>query len=139
MLTESEYNRTTPPCLVLAHSDGVYKAAIARGFRRLGWDVYLADDGPEVRRLVAMLEADAVILDAELPGESGWLTCAKLTAEQPFAKVVLISSEPGPRNRQFAAFVGACALVRPSAGLAPLLDELRDLAATSCTRAASTT
>jgi CheY-like chemotaxis protein len=110
--------------LILAHPDGVYEAAIARGFRRLGWDLYLARSGPEVRRLVRMLEADVVVMDADLPVESGWLTCDKLTREQPLVKVILVSDNLSPRNQELAAFVGAGALVGRGEGLAPLLDEL---------------
>ena len=66
-----------------------------------------------------------VILDAELPQESGWLTCDKLTREQPLVKVILISDNLSPRNHELAAFVGAGALVSRTDSLAPLVEELR--------------
>jgi DNA-binding response OmpR family regulator len=113
------------PCLILAHGDPVYAASACRAFRRLGWDVYLARTGPEVRRLARMLEPDLVVLDAELPEETGWLTCDKLTHEAPRAKVVLVDDIPDAQREQFAAFVGAAALVGRKAGMAPLLDEVR--------------
>ncbi len=124
MLHEGEAKAGTPPCLILAHPDPGYQMAIARGFRRLGWDVYLAGSGPEARRLVRMLEADVVILDAELPEESGWLTCDKLTREQPLVKVILVSRAPSPFGQSLAAFVGASALVNQADSLAPLVEEL---------------
>jgi DNA-binding response OmpR family regulator len=124
MSDERQTRAVSSPCLIVAHPDANYEAEVARGFRRLGWDVYHAKSGPEVRRLVPMLEADAVILDAELRDETGWLTCEKLTAEQPLVKVLLVTSEPGPRNHQLAAFVGASALVSHSDGLAALIEEL---------------
>jgi len=114
----------SPPCLILAHADGVYEGLIARGFRRMGWDLYSARSGPEVRRLVRMLEADLVIMDADLPEESGWLTCDKLTREQPLVKVILVSDNLSARNQELAAFVGASALVRHGEGVAPLMEEL---------------
>jgi DNA-binding response OmpR family regulator len=124
MLDERTMNVVSPPCLILAHPDGVYQAAVARGFRRLGWDLYLARNGPEVRRLVRMLEADVVIMDADLPEESGWLTCYKVMREQPLVKVILVSDNLSPRNQELAAFVGASALVGHADGLAPLVEEL---------------
>jgi len=124
MLDRYETDTASPPCLILAHPDTEYEAAIARGFRRMGWDVYLAHSGPEVRRLVRMLDAEVVILDADLPEESGWLTCDKLTREQPFAKVILVSDNLSPRNQELAAFVGASALVGYGDGLTPLAEEL---------------
>lgn len=124
MLELHDTNALPLPCLVLAHADEAYAASIARGFRRLGWDVYLAQSGPEARRLVRMLAADAVILDAALPEESGWLTCQKLTGEQPLIDAILVSDNLSVRNRELADFVGASALVRQSDGLAPLVAEL---------------
>jgi two-component system, OmpR family, alkaline phosphatase synthesis response regulator PhoP len=114
----------SPPCLILAHPDGVYEAVVARSFRRLGWDLYLARSGPEVRRLVRMLEADVVIMDADLPEESGWLTCYKVMREQPLVKVILVSDNLSPRNQELATFVGASALVCHADGLTPLIEEL---------------
>jgi DNA-binding response OmpR family regulator len=124
MLDRCETNPASPPCLILAHPDTAYETAIARAFRRMGWDVYLAQTGPEVRRLARMLDADVVVLDADLPEESGWLTCDKLTREQPLAKVLLISDNLSPRNQEFAAFVGASALVSYEDGLAALAEEI---------------
>lgn len=131
MLDGSEAKTVISPCLILAHSDAAYEVLLARGFRRLGWDVYLARSGPEARRLVRMLEADVVILDADLPEESGWLTCDKLTREQPLTRVILVSDNLSPRNRELAVFVGAGALVPADEGMAPLIDELIGSAVTA--------
>src|SRR5947209_7431231 len=88
------------PCLVLAHSDDAYAARVARSFRRLGWDVYPARSGPEARRLTRLVGANRVLLDTDLPGESGWLTCAKLTQQLPGVRVVLVSPDRPPQGEQ---------------------------------------
>jgi DNA-binding response OmpR family regulator len=106
------------PCLVLACFD----AGAARAFRRRCWDVYTARTGPEARRLARMMEADLVVLDAELPEESGWLTCEKLTHEVPGIRVILVDAEPDPQRAELAEFVGAAALVGRADGLQELLD-----------------
>ena len=93
------------PCLVLAGFD----AAVARAFRRRGWDVYPVNSGPEARRLARMVQADLVVLDTFLPDESGWLTCEKLTGEMPGLRVVLVDQDP--RRAELAELVGAAALV----------------------------
>jgi DNA-binding response OmpR family regulator len=108
------------PCVVLAHADAVYAADAACRLRRLGWDVYRADAGPEVRRLARMLEPEVIVLDAELDDESGWLTCAKLTGERPGSTVVMVG-EPSPRNREMARFVGARVLVRREENVAAVV------------------
>jgi len=114
------------PCLILAHADPAYAAQVVRAFRRHGWDVYPAQDGPEVRRLARMLEPQLVVLQTDLPEESGWLTCEKLTGEWPDCKVVLVAAEPTPSRGAFASFVGAAALVDRKDGLAALLGRVRE-------------
>jgi CheY-like chemotaxis protein len=124
-----ETNEVCSPCLVLAHPHADAQAALARNFRRLGWDVYLARNGSEARRLARMLAADLVILHVDLPEESGWLTCDKLMREQPLASVILIGEDLSSCNRRLADFVGARALVDGTESMAPLVEELLDPAA----------
>lgn len=116
------------PCMIVAHADTDYAARTARAFRRLGWDVYRASAGPEVRRLAWMLDPALVVLDAELPGESGWLTCDKLTREQPLIKVVLVDAGTAAGRGRFAEFVGAAGLVGRDDGVEALLDEVCETA-----------
>jgi DNA-binding response OmpR family regulator len=117
-------NGVSLPCLVLAHPNPDNASRMAREFRRRGWDVYLTRSGPEARQLIRMLEADAAILHADLCEESGWLTCDKLTREQPLARVVLVSDERSARNEELAVFVGARAFVQGSESLVPVVEEL---------------
>jgi DNA-binding response OmpR family regulator len=124
MLDGMETKTLCPPCLVLAHPKSEYQALLAREFRRFGWDVYLARSGPEARQLIRMLNADVAILHADLREESGWLTCDKLTREQPLARVILVSDKRSRRNQELAVFVGASALVDSTDGILPLIEEL---------------
>lgn len=109
------------PCLVLAHAEPTYAGDACRTFRRLGWDVYPATTGPEVRRLARMLEADLVVLDVALLEETGWLTCAKLTQERPGLRVVLVTDKLGSRDQSLAEFVGAQAVVSRQDGMSALV------------------
>jgi DNA-binding response OmpR family regulator len=121
MTAGNEDAMASPPCLILAHADPAYAAQAGRAFRRLGWDVYAAPTGPGVRRLARMLAPDLVVLDADLPGETGWLTCAKLHREWPGLKVVLVADTLDEGAAAFAAFVGAAGLVHRQGGVAALL------------------
>jgi len=112
------------PCLILAHPEPRYAAATDRAFRHLGWDVYPARSGLEVRRLASLLQAQLVVLGEPLPDESSFLTCAKLIQDQPHLKVVLICSQSTSRTHDLAAFVGAAALCSDREGA----DLLRQLA-----------
>ena len=109
------------PCLILADEDRAFAAAVERSFRRLGWDVYAARSGPEARRLARMLAPSLVVLGTELSGESGWLTCDKLTHEFPRLRVILVGAAADDQQRRFAAFVGARALVDRRDGSTALL------------------
>jgi CheY-like chemotaxis protein len=129
MQSGNEMNADCSPCLVLAHPHPDSQAILARGFRRLGWDVYSAQSGPEARRLARMLAADMVILHVDLPEESGWLTCDKLIREQPSVSVILVGDDLSPRSQDLADFVGARALVDRAEGMVPLVEELLDSAA----------
>jgi CheY-like chemotaxis protein len=117
--------RQLRPRLVLAHHDPVYATSVSRAFRMMGWDACLALTGPAARRLVRKLRADLVVLATNLPGESGWLTCAKLIEERPRTRVVLVSDDLDEADLEFARFVGAAGIYAISAGAAPLLDEAR--------------
>jgi DNA-binding response OmpR family regulator len=108
------------PCLVVAHAEPAYAARACRHFRQLGWDVYQAWAGDEVRRLAWMFRPDLILLSVDIAGESGWLTCAKVLLEQPGTRIVLVGSDT-PRNRAMADFVGAYALVGPRAALTALV------------------
>jgi DNA-binding response OmpR family regulator len=116
------------PCAVLAHSDPAYAASATRAFRRRGWDVYTAETGPELRRLARMLGAGLAVLSADLPGESGWLTCTKLAGDQPLMKVILITAGDDPQQEQLGSFVGASAVLPQAAGVSGLLEEVEGTA-----------
>jgi CheY-like chemotaxis protein len=119
--TDSDFYR---PCLILGHSDPVYAASARRALRQLGWDVYLASTGPEVRRLARMLAAEIVILDTELSEESGWLTCEKLVREEIPLKVFLVSKVVNPVSEEFRVFVGAAGLISYHDGVEGLVDQV---------------
>lgn len=96
------------PCLVLGYTRSDFASRWGRFFRRQGWEVHLAADAAEARRLSNVLTPTAVVLDVEMPDESGWLASAKLTFEHPDAKVVLVGSRSPKRNTDISD-VGATA------------------------------
>src|SRR5215831_5140131 len=116
------------PCLVLAHADPLYAALVRQIFLRLRWNVHVTASGVEARELAAQLSPCMVILDTDLREESGWLTCAKLTQEQPDLRVVLVTDHVGPTSHAFAYYVGATSLVGRNDGLRALVNEARDVA-----------
>jgi CheY-like chemotaxis protein len=119
------------PNVVIAHTQSTYVNSVERAFRRHGWGIVRAADGPEVRRLFTKFQPSLVILEAEFPGESGWLTCAKLAFGDADARTILVGDEPSDFERDFADFVGAVRLVATDEGVEPLLEEAGLIAAVS--------
>jgi DNA-binding response OmpR family regulator len=128
MLALKESLSPARPCLVLGHADPLYSALVRQIFLRLRWEVCVASSGVRARELAADLAPSLVILGTDLPDESGWLTCAKLTQEQPDLHVVLVADRVGRTSHAFAYFVGAAALVPRNDGLRALVNEARDVA-----------
>ena len=130
MIVRTENPLNFRPCMVLAYADSARAALNARHFRRLGWEVHQTASGPEARRLVSALRPQVVIMDTELRGESGWLTCAKLTLVGPVPRIILVDNQLTPLRREFAEMVGATAIIPAQAELPALLTEvLQPLAA----------
>jgi DNA-binding response OmpR family regulator len=128
MLAQKEVSSRVRPCLVLAHADPLYAALVRQIFLRLRWNVHVTSSGVEARELAAQVSPCMVILDTDLREESGWLTCAKLTQEQPDLRVVLVADQVGRTSHAFAYYVGAAALVGRNDGLRALVNEARDVA-----------
>ncbi len=128
MIAATSAHLGSNPCLVLTHADADYAAMAARAFRRQGWDVYSANSGPQARRLARMLRPSLVVLQADLPGESGWLTCAKFTVEQPSLPVLLVASQPGQLEEEYAQFAGAEGVVALENGPNALVAQVPQLA-----------
>jgi DNA-binding response OmpR family regulator len=124
MMTNNDMNMEFQPRLVLAHTDITYAALASRHLRRQGWDVYLAKTGDETRRLARNLAPAVVVLETDLPDESGWLVCDKLARELPGIKAVLVGKRLTQAHARFAAFVGAAGLVRQRDGVAALKEVL---------------
>jgi DNA-binding response OmpR family regulator len=112
------------PMLLIAHSDPQYAGAVWRAFRREGWRVRMLRNGNDLRRLARLRPPAAAVLEADLAGESGWLTCAKLQWEQPHLPVYLVANQTPGEKKRFAQFVGARKLLSRGMGAGALLDEL---------------
>ena len=112
------------PLLIWAYVDSSHAARCGRYFRRQGWDVRLVASAGEARRLTELLAPRAVVLDTELPDESGWLTCAKLTHEGPGRNVILLAPSRSGQPERNTAAVGATALVTRADSLRVLAEAI---------------
>jgi DNA-binding response OmpR family regulator len=124
MVARNVSSLCSKPRLVFGYVDSTHAALSCRSLRRQGWEVHLASSAAEARRLTQALDPEVIVLDTDLRDESGWLTCAKLVAENPERPVVLVAPDAGSENQKLAAFAGASTLVARGAGPAALVDEI---------------
>jgi two-component system response regulator GlrR len=86
-----------------------------------------AASGPDALRIAAATQIDLVLLDANMPGQSGWETFETLTARHPLVPVIIIAARS---NQLFAALAsGAGALLEKPLDFPKLLQTISNLLA----------
>jgi CheY-like chemotaxis protein len=112
-MAQSEEANGYRPELILCHRDPRHAPLLGEAFRQRGFRVHAVGSGREARALAQHLVSPTILLGTEHPEESGFLTCAKLHAEQPHLRIFLVAPVVTPERRRFAAFVGAAGLLGP--------------------------
>src|SRR6516162_587040 len=98
-MVRENYGPLLRPRMLLAYSDSAHAARCVRYFRRLGWEVHMVASGAEAQRLANQLLPHAIVLDVNLPDESGWLSAAKLRLLPPEHRIVLLAAEADEQSR----------------------------------------
>jgi DNA-binding response OmpR family regulator len=122
MIARIDASLARRPRIVVAYADSVYAAQCARHFRRLGWEVHLAHSGHDARRLAGLIEPQVVVVDTELPSQSGGLACAKAMSASGSYRVVLVSPAVGEGELRLAEEIGAAAIVARTEPVKALVD-----------------
>ena len=118
--------RLARPRLLMAYSDSAHASRCVRQFRRLGWEVHMVASGTLAQRLAIELVPDAVVLDVDLPDESGWLSAAKILLVQPSQRVILLAGSFDAIERERAHSLGVAGMVRREDGMADLTNLVID-------------
>jgi DNA-binding NtrC family response regulator len=116
-----------PRHIVIAHSDAEYVTDVQEALQLRGGAVHVARSGEQARLLAHRYRAVLVVLDSQMPLESGWLTADKLARDNPRARVVVVTPELTVKDRIFASFVQATAVVDQIEGPAAILEKLDEL------------
>jgi DNA-binding response OmpR family regulator len=120
MVAAQKFTNGSGRSVVVGLPESALATAAVERLHRRGWQVYRAATCEELRELACRHMPDAVVLPADGPDESGWLACAKLTRGQPRLRVIVVGERSGFALR-FAYFVGAAAVVAPTASAAELV------------------
>ncbi|MFP5372872.1 MAG: response regulator transcription factor [Actinomycetes bacterium] len=99
------------PRVLLVEDEPRIAAFVAKGLRRAGWDVVVAEDGAVGLFLVTTEPFDAVVLDLGLPDTDG-LSVLRTIQEGPTSPpVVVLTGQDDPASRKASTAAGARALV----------------------------
>jgi len=90
-----------------------------------GYDVLAARDGTEALAQFKSGPIDLVVLDLNLGTEDGWEVFGRMTHLNPFVPTVVITAEPGQKDRAIEA--GVEALIEKPIEVPLFLQILRDL------------
>ncbi len=100
------------------------REAVAEYLSRRGLDVRRAQDGAELRRLLAERPADCVVLDIAMPGEDGLSVARALRAESDIG-IVMLTAAGDVVDRVVGLEVGADDYIAKPVDLRELLARLR--------------
>jgi DNA-binding response OmpR family regulator len=120
----------TRPLVLIADPDTEYSALIARQLEWAGYGVLTTGDGAEALELIDDKRPDALIVEAVLPGITGYSLVRELR-EQPHNRlmpIVMISARAGKLDRDFAFTVGADEYVKKPFRCADIVARLAHLA-----------
>lgn len=115
--------------ILVVDDDPQIRESLFKVLRAEGHEVVLAADGPEGIEKFNTEQIDLLLLDLNLPGNSGWDVFGTLTSLNPFLPIIIITG----RNNQheLAAGAGVGALMEKPLHVPLLLKTITDLLAES--------
>lgn len=81
---------SNPPSILLIEDSITQADQIAANLRRQGFQVTVANDGPEGLRAVDEFQPDVVLLDINLPSMNGYQVCSRLKRDPNTAHIPVI-------------------------------------------------
>jgi CheY-like chemotaxis protein len=116
-----------PNRILLVDDDPGVRGSLAEVLVGEGYEVALASNGAEALQCFQGPPIGLILLDLNMPGQSGWDLFDPLTSQHPHIPVVIITARP---NQLFTALAaGAGALLEKPLDIPQLLHTLRKLLA----------
>jgi len=116
--------RSKTPLLIHSLPEGPTTSTIVDYFESREFVLFEATAPDDVRRHCSREQPDGVILCDRLAPESAWLTVAKLRAQNPDLRVVVLCETLTPHAESLGKFVGAKAVLPMSATPAVIAQKL---------------
>jgi DNA-binding response OmpR family regulator len=93
--------------LLVVDDDQSVRESLKKVLRGAGYEVVLAAGGLEAAVRFDLEQIDLLLLDLNLPNQSGWTVLERLAARYPFVPVIIITGLPDQYRTAVAARVGA--------------------------------
>jgi len=121
MLSHVIASRRSPLKLLLAHRDAGFRRELVENLDGREVQVIQCATAEATHALAAEFRPSIVIVDANLPDQSGALTCAKLRISHPRCRVILVGRQRNGEDARLARFIGADVYVAQREGLEEML------------------
>ena len=115
--------------ILLVDDDRAVRESLGRVLTMENFLVLPAADGIEALNIAVATKLDLVILDLNMPRQSGWDTFEKLTRENPFLPVIIITARSGQLFTSLGA--GVAALLEKPLDMARLMTTIEAVLAES--------
>lgn len=93
------------PQVLLVEDDAMLLEVLAEALRREGYSFETARNGDEAIEKAYRSNPEVVLLDIDLPGQSGYLVAAKLKVAKPSPKVLFLTALPRGQSDRVASFL----------------------------------
>ncbi len=93
--------------VLVVDDDAAVRAATQRVLETAGYEVALAENGAEAAAQFLPEHTDLLLLDLNLPSQSGWDVFERLTTRYPLVPVIIITGMPNQLPTAVAAGVSA--------------------------------
>lgn len=113
--------------VLIVDDDAAVRESVARVLGASGYEVAAASDGQEAVLRFEPDQVDLVLLDLNLPDESGWDVFERLTTRYPFVPIIIITGLSDQYPTALAA--GASALMEKPIEVPVLLKTMDELMA----------
>ncbi len=98
---------TTRKCILVVDDDPGVRESLLAVLREEGYRVLAAAGGATALALAVSASPDLVLLDLNMPDQSGWDTFERLSGEKPLLPVIVITARPNQLFTACNAGVGA--------------------------------
>jgi len=112
--------------IVLIEDDREIATTIQNVLEGVGYDVHVAQNGVEGRRLIEDQQPDLVITDMMMPKMGGFPVLEFLKSLESPPKIIMITANEGGRHKAYAEMLGVSAYLRKPFAMDVMLESVQD-------------